>query len=793
MTEPHPGESTDPATDPATDRATDPTEGTGAPSPAGGTPPPAREAATVRDNTFYGATAMVVGTGNTMNVHFPAPPKAVEWPYVRGLPPPRADGFRTRELPVDLTGPAEGGGDQLSWVLTGLGGSGKTQIAADLADRQLRDGHLDLLLWVTATSRDAIVASYAAAAHDLFGASDKNPDQAAAEFLTWLLPKPVAAGERPRRWLVVLDDVADPEDLRSLWPAPSPYGRTVATTRRQEASLGGDRRRQVPVGMFTPQEAADYLRESTVRSGRRDEAADLSSLAEDLGYLPLALAHARAYLADNPTLSCAEYRAELADRRLTLTDVFPEGSAIPGAPEPVALTWSLSLRRADALSPRGAARSVLQLVSFLDPNGVPAPVLAAPSVIGLLPSGTGAAPTARTLRQALGNLRRLSLAELDPERPTAAVRVHQLVQRSVRESLAPAPTTRVATAAADALLTVWEGNVDPATDGALRSNAAVLADGAFEHLLLPAPHEVLYRWGRSLGESGRPGGAARHFADLWQEVSTRFPDDDELLFKTRGYLAWWKAKSGDARGGAEAFASLLADQSRVLAPESDAFLQTRRSAAAWRGHAGDAPGAVAELERIYEDWSRIAGPDAPGAVSTRNHLAHLLARVGRHTDALAQHGEALREAEARYGRDDPRTVEARAAAMQHRGELGEPAVARDAYAELAAMRTARSPEHAGTLAARTQHAEWTGRAGDPAEAVRLLEAVLTEELALLGPVEVQTLAGRETLAVWRAEAGDFRGAVADLEALVPDQIAVLGRDNPAVDRTTRLLERWRTG
>ncbi|MFJ8046061.1 NB-ARC domain-containing protein [Kitasatospora sp. NPDC096147] len=755
-----------------------------------------KNVATVRDSTFNGLTALMVGSDNTMNVYFPPPPTPVEWPCVRGLPPHRADGFRPRALPFDLVGPAPDGGDPLSWVLTGLGGSGKTQIVADLADRELRDGRLDLLLWVTATSRDAVVAAYADAAHALFGASTATPDRAAAEFLTWLLPRPAAPGAHPRRWLVVLDDVADPDHLRGLWPPPSPYGRTLATTRRQEAALGGDRRRLVTVGVFTPQEAADYLRESTERAGREDPEAELAALAADLGHLPLALAQAGAYLADDPALSCAEYRTELADRRLTLSDVFPEGSAVPGGPEPVALTWALSVRRADDLRPSGAAGPVLEVASFLDPNGIPAGVLTAPSVLRLLPGADPAgdpATGARTVRQALANLRRLSLAELDPHRAAAAVRVHQLVQRSVREAMSPAAAARTATAAADALLAPWADRTDPVTDAALRSNAAALAAEAYEQLLLPGPHELLYRWGRSLGEAGRTGVAVRHFAELWREVRSRFPDDDELRFKTRGYLAWWTAKSGDHRGAAEAFEALLADQERLLPPESDALLQTRRSAAVWRGHAGDAPGAVAALERLYEDWTRIAGADAPGAVSTRNHLATLRTFVGDHARALDTRLEDLRKAEALHGRDDPRTVEARAAAMLVRGELGEPAVARDACAELAAVRQAQAPDHADALAARAQHAEWTGRAGDPAEAVRLLEGVLADRLRLLGPAEAHTLHSREALALWRAESGDHAGAVRDLEALVPDQIAVLGVDNPAVDRTTRMLSRWRTG
>ncbi|MBK3635259.1 tetratricopeptide repeat protein [Streptomyces sp. MBT97] len=723
------------------------------------------------------------------------------------MPPHQADGYVRRALPVDLDAPEADGGALTSWVLTGLGGTGKTQIAAEHAGRLLREGRLDLLLWVHAASRDAVLSAYGSAGESLFGASSGNPERTAAEFMAWLLPRPPPPGGFPRRWLVVLDDVTAPSDLRGLWPPGSPYGRTVATTRRRDAVLAADRRRTVPVGVFTTAEAVTYLSGNmapiTGSVGAEDDGrAERTALAEDLGHLPLALAHARAYLADNPTLSLAAYRTELADQRLTLAEVFPEGYAAPGDgggvgqdPDPVARTWSLSVSRADALSPRGAARPILRTLSLLDPGGVPETVLAAPEVLALLPGADPGRPAtdARTSRLALANLRRFSLAELDPARPEGAVRVHALVQRAVREEMTAEETAEFARAAADALLATWESDPLPTTEAALRSNATVLTRRARPHLLAPRPHEVLYRLGRSLGEAGRSGQAVRHFTVLADEVRNLFPDDHDLRFKTLGYLAWWTAKSGDASGGAAAFAELLAEQLRLLPAHSVDLLQTRRSAAVWKGVAGDPQGAATELAVLHEDWVRIEGHDAPGAASTRNHLANMRALAGDHAGALALHDEAWRESRSRFGADDPRTVQARAEAMRHRGELGDAPAALAAFRELAAVRERHDPDHPDTLGTRTDVAVWTGRCGDPAEAVRLLERVQADRLRVLGASHAHTLAGRELLAVWRAEAGDLPTAVAELEALVPDQLAVFGLEHPALERTTRLLAPWRTG
>ncbi|MCK2245447.1 MULTISPECIES: hypothetical protein [unclassified Crossiella] len=90
----------------------------------------------------------------------------------------------------------------------GLGGVDKTQIADDRALTLWSAGQLDVLMWVSATSREAIAIAYARAAAPADGPlrSSGGPllaEDAAVRCLEWL------AGT-DRRWLVVLDDVQDP-------------------------------------------------------------------------------------------------------------------------------------------------------------------------------------------------------------------------------------------------------------------------------------------------------------------------------------------------------------------------------------------------------------------------------------------------------------------------------------------------------------------------------------------------------------------------------------------------------
>src|SRR5215471_8157580 len=92
------------------------------------------------------------------------------WPAVLGDVPPLAAAFSNRpetgpglvaelrpgQVTVLASAPGPGGGGRPA-----AGGEGKTQLAAALARSLWQAGSVDLLVWLTAPSRDAILAGYA--------------------------------------------------------------------------------------------------------------------------------------------------------------------------------------------------------------------------------------------------------------------------------------------------------------------------------------------------------------------------------------------------------------------------------------------------------------------------------------------------------------------------------------------------------------------------------------------------------------------------------------------------------
>ncbi|MFC4034701.1 hypothetical protein ACFO3J_24995 [Streptomyces polygonati] len=148
---------------------------------------------------------------------------------------------------------------------------------------------MDLLVWVTATDRAAVVAGLGRAGVQVAGADASDPAAGAEAFIAWLEPK---TGQAVCRWLLVLDDVADPADLAGLWPPSSPHGRTLITTRRRVAAITVGSRTLIEVGLFTPAEAVSFLTVVLAGHQRIGRAGQLAALAQDLGHLPLALSQA---------------------------------------------------------------------------------------------------------------------------------------------------------------------------------------------------------------------------------------------------------------------------------------------------------------------------------------------------------------------------------------------------------------------------------------------------------------------------------------------------------------------
>src|SRR5580698_6058502 len=143
-----------------------------------------------------GRRPMDSGSSTAWPVRLPAPPAA--GPVRTGAAPPLAAGFAPRPettpgLAVALVPgasaalvPAPGAAQPVPGT---AGSCGKTQLAVSYARELWQAGEVDLLVWVTATSRASVLSGYIEAAAAMgIGPADQRDcaEQVAASFVGWL-------------------------------------------------------------------------------------------------------------------------------------------------------------------------------------------------------------------------------------------------------------------------------------------------------------------------------------------------------------------------------------------------------------------------------------------------------------------------------------------------------------------------------------------------------------------------------------------------------------------------------
>ena len=681
---------------------------------------------------------------------------AIDWPILVGRLPDSADCFQERpEQDALIRAFRKAKTVVVAQILTGMGGVGKTQLAADFARSQWDDRYVDLLVWVNASSRLSIISTYADTADRIGaipagGTSDLNV--AANRFRSWL------AEREDKKWLIVLDDVADPSDLEHLKPPLSASGHTIVTTRRNDPSYYSRGWRLLKVGLFTPDQAREYLRNRL--SEHPDALAEADQLAEDLGYLPLALASASAYIryiadsegtVDGPG-TCAEYSAVLVDRRRRLDEEFMPTRQIDDYGRTLAATWSISIEQVDRQFQSSIGRRVMVLLSQLDPNGIPFAILDTPEIHGYL--GSHSPDEIRTVLRALQSFSLIDFGDGDSD----LVRIHTLVQRAVRETeTGLEDATR---ALADSMSSLWSAHEHEAEFvRPLQSNALALSEISPEPLRSPELHRLLFLLGDSYGQAGLVDQAHKYFTALREHASATLGTDSRDTLRTRQYDAFWLGFRGKTEDALPQFEALASDSARVLGPDDPSTLIARHDVARFRGRSGNPQGAVRDLERLVADETRVLGPTHIETLKSRNILGYWRNMSGDHRGAVAELEDVLPILTAHHGSDHTETLRARNDLAMAMADMGDYAGAIVEGERLVQDRTrALGAEKPETLSSRAYVAHWRAMNGEDSLAV--LEAIVSDHLRVLGPRHPNTLRAQAYYIEAVAAGGDVTRAIA---------------------------------
>ncbi|MDR2712895.1 MAG: tetratricopeptide repeat protein [Clostridiales bacterium] len=478
----------------------------------------------------------------------------------------------------------------LRQTVAGLGGVGKTQTAIEYAYRYA--GDYNDIWWVNA---------------------ENGPQEAYRDFAKSkaLLPALEEAGwpavlEAVKNWfdqnepfLFIYDNAEDFDLLTDCLPRFK--GHVLITTRQDHSPLG----KSVDITVFRQEEATAFISE---RLGC-DEGKDAAELAKRLGYLPLALEQAVAYITATHE-SCGDYLQLLEKYGNKLFD--ERASTVYGYAETVNTTWRISFDKIKSKS----AKQLLNLCSYMAADKIP---------LSLLIKGLDELPEPLridladklSLINTVLELTRYSLVQ----KKEGLLSLHRLVQEVVRDGLAE--DTQWLSCCLDLAYAVFEyewGNKQ--SMDAFSQNTP--------HIL-----EIARQTEQILGDNEE---AQKKAAWLYNEVGRGYNHEGQY----QKALKWYKMA--------------LAIKEDVLGTEHPDTATTYGNIAGVYGNLGEYAKALEKYRKALAIYEKVLGMEHSDTAATYNNIASVYSNQGKYVKALEWHLKGLVIYEKVLGTEHPNTA-----------------------------------------------------------------------------------------------------------------------------------------
>ncbi|KAI9761267.1 MAG: hypothetical protein M1840_001991, partial [Geoglossum simile] len=277
--------------------------------------------------------------------------------------------------------------------LHGLGGIGKSQIAIEYAYRFRNNNPKAHVFWVYAASAVRFYQSYEDVARKLKLPRVDDPDVDARELVSdWF------NNDDNGHWLIILDNADDSDLFFPSTDFDTPFTQINVTKRplvdylprrldsqhslivtTRSRTLGEDLTNGEPcieILPFAPKEAIILLQSRVGRMADDQDESDVKRLLEILGYIPLAITQAAAFMRQNG-MHLQKYVEALEKDEENLKDHLSterrDHRRELGIPNSVFRTWRLSFDKIREQEPRAAA--ILSLMAMLDRQQIPEKLL----------------------------------------------------------------------------------------------------------------------------------------------------------------------------------------------------------------------------------------------------------------------------------------------------------------------------------------------------------------------------------------------------------------------------------
>ena len=461
-------------------------------------------------------------------------------------------------------------------VLTGMRGSGKTQLAAAVATR-CEEGGWSLVAWIDAESRDVLIANLynLALQAGINAPKDVPPETIVRRFLDQLRSADAADG------LFVFDNVENLDDLKGITPEGCGVRVIITTTRHLDwNSLGWW---PMTVGIFDREQSIALLCERTGDTHR--DAAD--RIAELLGDLPVAVAQAAA-TAKWGGYALSDYLDRLSNHPLESSISRLEGDDYPdavGVALLMAYVQVLEQLRTKHPQQESIATSLLGILSLLAASGVPTHWL------------LELHDDSDTVRDTLSFLKSTSIFQESTDGDKTII--HRLQGQVYRET--------------------YLSNQEKLNEARAHATS----------LLIEIDVDQLENFEQQRQET----------RNLVEQIGAVTSQDHSLpLFSDPDFVALLATTIRNAADlGMPQLALTLNDSvtraGDTLGPDHPSTLISRNNLASAYQDAGRLDEAIALFEQTLEDRTRILGPHHPHTLTTRNNLAEAYRATGRFEDA----------------------------------------------------------------------------------------------------------------------------------------------------------------
>ncbi|MHA4990996.1 tetratricopeptide repeat protein [Streptomyces sp. SD18] len=642
-----------------------------------------------------------------------------------------------------------------SGAVHGLGGIGKSTLALHYAHRHR--GDYALIWWINGASPDEIETSLTTLTHTLVPGWAATADRVAqvAWAMQWLAWHP--------GWLLVYDNVDNPDDLTPYTGALH-QGHHLATSRRTTG--WPDSAPTLTLGNLAPDDATTLLCRIVLKNANPTarQQAEARALAVELGYFPLAIKQAGAYLAQNRGISFDAYRRRL-DSKLAKT---AHGS---DAERTLARVWNVTLHTLEEADP--LAVEMLYTAAWLAPDDIPLSLLTPPGTdpddiaeaAGTLAAYSMITDTGTTL-----SLHRMVQAVLrtpqrtDDSQSNRHLQGRDRAEQAVLYSLAPPP-----------------GQDTPTEDqwDTLTPHLVTLAATRPPEHHNPPLTSAYEAAGNRLHQQGHTARAISlreaALAQCEQVLGDTHPD----TLTSRNNLAYAYESAGDLGRAIPLYEATLAQYEQVLGDTHPDTLTSRNNLASAYESAGDLGRAIPLYEATLAQREQVLGDTHPDTLTSRNNLAYAYDSAGDLGRAIPMHEATLAQREQVLGDTHPDTLTSRnnlASAYKSAGDLGRAIPMHEAT--LAQREQVLGDTHPNTLMSRNNLAHAYRSAGDLGRAIPLYEATLAQYEQVLGDTHPDTLTSRNNLAYAYDSAGDLGRAIPMHEATLAQREQVLGDTHP---------------